>query len=370
MVRALARAALTVLLAASLAGTFWSVLRLTRNPALAPIISRSAEGIRAAVARETARDATPERLAARIRGLLAESPHNWLAIDALSGLATERGIALPPDLVAARNAARADDTSLLSRAGTCLACAWNASNCPLSAILVCQAPMVVTPLGDVIGLGNEAWHAAWGEPVDRINLALSVVGLGGTLLAIPSEGSAAALGLGANAARMAHRMGLMTRPMGELILRAARDGIDWPGLRRLPLSKLADAESLRRLLRPRAFTPVVETAESLSRIEEAAGPVATLHLIRYIDSPEDARLIADAGEALGPKLTSRLELFGKSRLLSLTTRFTRFAAGVVTSLAGLLYSLGMMLAHALHHATIRRLRRAARRRPAPRPLPR
>jgi hypothetical protein len=366
MVGALARAALTLLLAASLAGTFWSALRLSRNPALAPVIARSATEIRAAVARETARAATPERLATRLRALLAETPRNWLAIDALSGIAGERHIALPPDLIAARDAARARDTSLISRAGTCLACAWNAENCPLSALLICQAPMVVTPLGDVMGLGNEAWHAAAGAPVDRINLALSVVGLGGTLLAIPSEGAGAALGLGANVARMAHRMGLMTRPMGALILRAARDGIDWAGLRRLPLAEFADAAHLRRLLRPRAFAPVVETAQDLGRIEEAAGPLATLHLIRYIDSPEDARLLADAGEALGPKLTGRLELLGKSRLVSLTTRFTRFAAGVVISLAGLIYSLGMMLAHGLHHAALSRLRRAARR-PAPPP---
>lgn len=360
MVRALARAALTLLLAASLAGTFWSVLQLRRNPALAPLVARSADEIRAAVDREMAQEATAANVAARLRALLAESPRNWLAIDAVSDIATERGLALPPDLVAARDAAKAADQSLVAQAQSCLACALDASQCPLSATLVCQAPMVLTPLGDLAGVSTEAWHAAWGQPVDRVNLALSVTGLGATLLAIPTEGAGAALGLGANVARLADRMRLLSKPLAEMILRTARDGIDWQGLRLLPLAALADPAALRRLLRPQSFAPLVDVAENLGRVEEAAGPLAALHMVRYIDGAEDARGLARASEALGQKTVGRLELFGKSRLLGLTLRASHFALGVVASLASLIYSLGMTIAQMLHHALIRGLRRAAR----------
>lgn len=353
--------ALLALSACNLGATLWL---WQRNPAVRVLAERSAVEFRAAVDRETARVATPDRVAARLGALIAERPRNWLAIDAVSGIARERALALPPELIAARDAARAADNSSWAETRACLACALDASSCPLSATLICQAPMVVTPLGDVAGLLSEAWHAAWDEPVDRVNLTLSIAGLGGTLLAVPSEGSGALLGIGANAARLAHRMHLLTRPMGETILRAARDGVDWAGLRALPLRRMLtegpDLAAFRRLLRPRAFAPVVSVVEDLGRIEDAVGPVAALHMVRYIDDADDARRLAGASEALGPKVVGRLELFGKSRLLSLTTRLSRYAIGVVGSIFGLIASFGALLTHALHHLLLRRLHRAAR----------
>lgn len=366
MVRSLARVALTLMLAVSLAGSFWSARQLLRNPLLAAMVSRSADGIRAAADRAMAAEATQDRVADRLRALLLETPRNWVAIHAVSDVADERGIALPPDLIATRDADRVNDTGLLASARACAACALDAAACDLSATLICQAPMVLTPAGDLVGIGTEAWHAAWGGPVDRINLALSVVGLGGLLLALPTEGGAGLIGLGANAARLAHRMRLLTAPMGEMILRAARDGIDWAGLRALPLRKMVaegiDVDSFRRLLHPQAFAPVVAVAEDFGRIEATLGPTATLHLLRYVNDAQDARRLADAAEALGPKTVGRLEVLGKSRFLRLTLRLSHIALGVVASLFGLILSAGTMLSHALHHAAFRALRRAARRR--------
>ncbi|MDE3122053.1 MAG: hypothetical protein KGK00_09780, partial [Paracoccaceae bacterium] len=218
VVRALSRAALTVLLVASLAGTFLSVRHILRNPLIAPVVTLSAEGIRAAVDRAMVDAATPERIAARLQALLAETPRNWLAIDAVRDVAAERQVPLPPDLTAAIATARAADESPLATAQSCAACAIDAGDCPLSPVLICQAPMVLTPAGDVAGIGLEMWHGASGAPVDRVNLALSVVGLGSVLLALPTEGGSALLGLGANVARLAHRMGLMTRPLAGMLL--------------------------------------------------------------------------------------------------------------------------------------------------------
>lgn len=344
-------------------GTLWL---WQRNPAVRAVVDRSAEDFRTAVDRELARTATPDRIADRLRALLAETPRNWSAIDGVAEIATNRAIPLPGDLVARIDKARAEDNGMLARAGGCLACAWNAENCQLSAQLICQAPMVLTPLGDLGGVTGEAWHAARGQPVDRVNLALSVAGLGGALLALPTEGSGAVLGVGANLARMAHRMHLLTAPMGRTLLRAARDGVDWAGFRLLPLGRMVadggDLAPLRRLLRPGAFAPVVEVARSLGRIEAAAGPVAALHLVRYIDDADDARRLADASEALGPKIVGRIEVLGKSRLLRLTRRLSRFAWGVAVSLAGLIYGAGMLLLHGLQHRLLRHARRAARAR--------
>lgn len=341
-----------------------SVRHLLRNPLLAPVAARSAQEISAAAAREMARVATPEHVDARLRTLLAERPRDWLAIDAVLGVARERGIALPADLIAASDAARAEDVSYLAQARACVTCALDPASCPLSSTLLCQAPMTLTPLGDVAGVSTEAWHTAIGTPVDRLNLTLSVVGLGSTLLAVPTDGAGAFLGVGANLFRLAHRMKLLTRPMGELLLRAGRDGVNWARLQAVSLRDLASgglsAGTLRGFLRPQAFAPAVEVVEDLGRIRTASGSLEALYLLRYIDDEKDAARLAKASEALGPKVAGRMEILGKSRLLRLTTRLTRFAVGAVASLIGFIYALGMILAHGLHHLLLRRLRRAVR----------
>ena len=356
MVRALARAALTLLLVLSLAGSFWSVRQLLRNPLLSAMVSRSADGIRAATDRAMAAEATPDRIADRLRALLAETPRNWVAIDAVGGVADERGIALPPDLIATRDADRAEDTGLLAAVGGCAACMVDAASCALSAQLLCQAPMVLTPIGDLYGVASEGAHYLAGQPVDDLNLGLSAIGLGATALALASGGSSLTLKAGAGMAKLAHRMGLLSPRLVHLALDAIRDGIDWGGL-----WAVRSGDDLGRLLRPRVLAPVIEVARDTDRIETALGPAATLHLLRYVDDAQDARHLADAAEALGPKTVGRLEMLGKSRFLRLTLRFSHFALGVMASLFGLILSAGTMLAHALHHAALRGLRRAARR---------
>ncbi|MDE3080091.1 MAG: hypothetical protein KGI94_08695, partial [Paracoccaceae bacterium] len=87
------------------------------------------------------------------------------------------------------------------------------------------------------------------------------------------------------------------------------------------------------------------------------------HMLRYVNDAQDARRLADASEALGPKTLGRLEVLGKARFLRLTLRLSHFAIGLVASLFGLILSAGLSLAHALHHAALRWLHGAARRRP-------
>jgi hypothetical protein len=344
------------MLAVSLAGSFWSVRQLLRDPLLSPMVARSAEEIRAAADRALAVEATPDRLVDRLSHLLTATPRNWVAIDAVSGVADERGIALPPDLTAARESARAEDAGLLAAVGGCATCMVSAARCELSAQLLCQVPMVLTPIGDLYGIASEGVHYLAGQPVDELNLGLSAIGLGATALTLASGGSSLTLKIGASTARLAHRMGLLSPRLTRLAIDAIRDGIDWGGL-----WAVRSSDDLGRLLRPSVLAPVIEVARDTGRMDAALGPTATLYLLHSVDGAQDARHLADAAEALGPKTVGRLEVLGKSRFLRLTLRFSNFALGAVASLFGLILSAGMMLAHALHHAAFRHLRRAARR---------
>lgn len=357
MVRALSRAALTLMLVVSLTGTIWSVRRLLRDPLLLAMVSRSADEIRAATDRAMAAEATPDRIADRLRHLLAETPRNWVAIDAVSGVAEEHKITLPPDLIAARDADRAADTSFLANLGGCALCAVDAAQCHLSAQLLCQVPIVATPVGDVVGVASEGTNYLLGRPVDNLNLGLSAIGLGATALTLASGGSSLTLKAGASLAKLAHRMGILTPRLAQLGLDAGHDAIEWAA-RAAKKGHVDPAD----LLRAPALAPVIEVARDTGRIGAVLPPTQTLQLLSYVDDAQDARHLADAAEALGPKTVGRLEMLGKSRFLRLTLRFSHFALGMVASLLGLMLSVGMMLAHALHHAAFRALRQAARRR--------
>ncbi len=94
VLRGLSRALLTLMLIASLASLAFTVRDLLRNPALSPVLLATADQIRAATDRAMAKEATPERIDTRLRALLAETPHNWVAIEAVRSVARERDIAL------------------------------------------------------------------------------------------------------------------------------------------------------------------------------------------------------------------------------------------------------------------------------------
>ncbi|MFC2969299.1 hypothetical protein [Acidimangrovimonas pyrenivorans] len=357
MVRALARVALTLVLLASLTGLVWTARDVLRTPALQPLVARSAEGIRAASNLMMAAEATPENVTARLRTLLAETPRNWLAIAAVEGVAERRAIALPADLAAARQAAWDEDHSWSATAGKCAACAIDAASCELSAVLICQAPMVLTPLGDIAGVGSESWHYLTGAQVDRLNLGLSLAGLGATALVLVSGGSSVSVKLGAGTLRLAHRMGLVSERLGRFVLHSVEAGIDWA---RLPAARGRD--DLIALVDPRVLRPLAETLDDLGRIGARLSPTETLHLLRYIDGPADARRMARASEALGERTVGRLELLGKSRFLRATLRFSAHALGLIAGLFGLIWAGGTLIAHALGHAALRRQRRWARAR--------
>ncbi len=216
--------------------------------------------------------------------------------------------------------------------------------------------MALTPVGDIAGIATEGTHYLTGEPVDHINLGLSVIGLGATALTLATVGASTPVKLGAAAAKLAHRMGLLTPRLIRLAGDALKDGIDWAHL-----SSVRSAEDAARIIRPTTLAPLIEVARDTGRIEAALGPSETLHLIRYIDDVPDARRLAAASEALGEKTVGRIEVLGKARFLRLTLRFSHHALALLAGVFGLIASLGTMAAHAAHHALWRQMHHRARR---------
>ena len=345
------RGLLLVLFCASCALTLRSGLQIAQNPVLTPMIDRTADEIEAVTDRMMARAARPERLLALIDRRLSEQPRNWLALQALAEVAAEQGLALP----ARYESAWDEDSGLIALSGDCLSCLWDIGTCTFSTALICKAPILLTPVEDLRGVAKAGVDYGRGQPIDRLDLGLSVVGLGATAAIVASGGTSATLKAGTAVIRLAHGMGRLSPALSAKLTEAVTDGLRWADL-----PKARGVEDVAALLRPEMLRPMVETVTDLGRMADATGPMDALHLLPLVDDAVDARHLARAAQALGPKTVSRAEVLGKSRLLRATLRIGDAALGLIVGLVGALLSLAMFLASLLQSLLIRRLRRRAR----------
>lgn len=355
MLRALARGMMLLVLAGSLASTTLTAARIASDPLITPFTEAAADQIVAATDRMLAQAATPETLRAHIANRLAEEPRNWLALDALVALAAERPVPLPEDLTDAVQIAREDDHGYYAQAASCAACAYDPAQCSLSQVMICHAPIALSPIGDITGITRAGLAYATGAEVDQIDLALSVVGLGATAAVLASGGSSVVVKAGAGLAKLARRMGRLSPRLVGMAVDAARGGVDWA---RLPSVRSLD--DLTAAIRMDAFAPLTQTLTDLDRLRAATNTTTALHLLPLADDAADANRLARAAEALGPKLTGRAEVLGKARLLRATMRVSKTGWALVSGLAGLMLSAAIMLAGVVQHWLWRWLRRAAR----------
>ena len=347
--KTLSRAFLLFLLIGSLAMTLRSGLQIADNPALSPIIDRTAAEIAALTDRMMAREATPERLDALITARLAEEPRNWVALQALAEVAEEQGLSLP----VAYQQAWEEDSGLMALSGDCLGCIWDISTCSLSAALICKAPILLTPVEDLRGVVKAGADYSMGQTVDQLDLGLSVVGLAATAAIVGTGGTSATIKAGTATIRLARGMGRLSPALTARMAGAVTDGIRWADL-----PKVRGTDDAVALLRVEAFRPLADTVTDLGRVADATGPVSALHLLPLVDDAVDARRLARASEALGARTVSRAEVLGKSRLLRATVRISDTAIGLIAGLVGTLISLALMLAGAAQTAVLRGLRRS------------
>jgi hypothetical protein len=341
---------LLFLLAGSAGLTYQSVVNIAANPALTPLVERGEDEIVALTDRLIAREATPARLAELLSTRLSEIPRNWVALEAIAALYAERGLALPDSYASAWD----EDSGIVAQTGACLACAWDITTCSLSTALLCKAPILLTPVEDIRGITKAGVDYATGTEIDQLDLGLSVVGLSATVLVVASGGTSATVKAGTALVRLARGMRLLTPRLTARMAAAFTDGIRWadiPAVRSL--------DDLPALVRSDALAPVAATLADLGRTRDALGTAETLHLLPLVDDAADARALARASEALGPRTVSRAEVLGKSRLFRATLRVSNTAAELTVGLAALVTGIGAALANLIQTLSLRSLRRTA-----------
>lgn len=345
----IARALLLIFCVASLAVSLRSGLEIAGNPVLSPLIDRSHAEIEALTDRMVARTATPERLSELITARLSESPRNWVALEALADVARAQGQPLPPAYDEAWN----EDSGLMALSGDCLRCIWDIATCTLSTALICKAPILLTPVEDVRGVVRAGADYSLGQPIDQLDLGLSVLGLGATAALVATGGSSATVKAGAATVRLARGMGRLSPGLTARMMGAVTDGIRWADL-----PKVRNADDATALLRIETLRPLATELGDLGRVATATGPTHALHLLPLVDNATDARRLALASEALGARTVSRAEVLGKSRLLRATVRYHDTAIALVMGLIGAMVSLAMLLAGMIQTAVLTRLRRS------------
>ncbi|SMX31216.1 hypothetical protein [Actibacterium lipolyticum] len=353
MLRPAARAVLTLVMIVSLACTALTAFQLANNPAVRIFVDRTADEIARASDQAMARAATPARIEQRLFTLLSETPRNWLAIDAVAQVAADRGIAPSATLVAQLDQARTDDTGLITQAQKCGRCMIDAAHCEFSAVLLCQAPVALTPIGDIAGVATEGAHFVAGEPVDQVNLTLSLIGLAAVGLVVITGGSSASIKIGASSLKLARKMNVISPRLGRMINDAATRGVDWQAV---PSARSID--DLSATLRPDVIGPLADTAQNIGRMRGALGGTATLHMLRYVDDAAEAKQIAKVSEVLGARTVGRMEVLGKSRLLRTTIRFSRTAWVLAASVLALFLAALSLLGSFIWARLSRRIARA------------
>ncbi|MFP4450693.1 MAG: hypothetical protein ACLFP0_07175 [Rhodosalinus sp.] len=333
------RAFLGALLIVSLAWSGGTAVQLFGSGPARLWVDREADRILAEVDRQLARVAGPERIGGRVSALLAEEPRNWLALDAVLAEAARLGVALPPDLATRVEAARAEDSGWMSGTGNCLRCAWDAEKCSFDLVMLCRAPVELSPLGDIKGLADEGGNYIRGEDVDEVILILSAVGLSATGLVAVTGGGSVTVKAGAGLAKLARGMGAMPAWMARGLTDAARQGVDWAGI-----SGVRSVDDLMALLRPHVLRPAVKTLDDAGRVVGSAGASGGLYLIGKTADAADLARLAQVSAAAGERTVGAMEILGKSRLLRTALRLSDEALQLVAGLAAAVAALvGVLL---------------------------
>src|SRR3990167_3840473 len=143
--------------------------------------------------------------------------------------------------------------------------------------------------------------------------------------------------------------------LADMAIGAAKGGVDWAAL---PAARSVD--DISAAIRADAFAPLTATLSDLERLRAATDATTALHLLPLVDDAKDARSLATAAEALGPRLIGRAEVLGKARLFRTTLRVSETAWMLISGLSGLLMSIAALMGSALQSYLFRRLRRTAK----------
>ncbi|UWQ21645.1 hypothetical protein [Jannaschia sp. W003] len=296
---------------------------LATNPFAAPWAEREGRALALALEGAVRRTASEAWIAGALGEAVAAGDAERAAM--LLELAADLGRPVDAAARAGAEALIAREAGALATATSCAACMADAARCRSAAeIAACAVPFELSPLGDLNALRRAGVTWAEGAEVDRLDVALALVGLGATGALLASGGGSAAVKAGAGLLRLARRMGTLTPALTrQLDLPVAWGRLPAFAAGRATLDEVTDAARLAAL---------GTLAADMSRVRRATSTADALRLAALVDGPEDAARLARVAEAMGPRTARTAAVLGKGRLFRVTVRLTRAAAGTLALL--------------------------------------
>ena len=308
----------------SLALALWA---LSTNPFTRPFVQATPAQVEAALSRAMARHATPQWLSAELDAALdAEDADR---VDTLSLIAEDRDILVSPEQALRIDALRARTHGMLATAKTCGLCMADIATCPsLRLMAACAIPFELTPGGDLNALRRAGQDALAGDPVDRLDVSLALVGLGATTAVLVSGGTSLTVKVGATSLRVARRLGTLTPEFLRVLTRMADVDLKparlWAhAMGRAPLDEVADSAKLARL---------GAVGADVTRIAANTSATDAVLLLRHVDSAEDAARLARVSDAAGPRTRAVMETLGKRRAFRALVRVSNLAITAAAAL--------------------------------------
>lgn len=327
----------------------WSIATHPVGQWLVPLADAE---MQAQLRRAVAAEVSDDWVAAELENALDGEPVDWVDIGILEEIAETHDLVIPSALAARIEAER---PGFAAGAMSCARCAVQPSACDLGELFYCRMPIELTPVADVSILVAAGADAAQGYEVDGFNVALAGIGLGATVLALPSGGSSMAVKGGAATMRLARNAGLLSARLVDEMRTLAAGLVRWD---RAPTGVDRFSRSAwRQAMDPAAFGQAQRLGGDLSTVAGSMRPAHAAVMLKGADSLSDISGLARIARVQGDRAVHTVRVLGKSRALRTGMRVSRAAINFFGGLAALVIGLLGLLASVAQTLLARRVGR-------------
>lgn len=311
---------------------------LPQKPFVKPYVDKAAEKAHLALDQAINRRLTPEWVGAELDA--AVTAKDLARTELLIALVDRKQIPVSAAPVDMARSYLEREKGLLARLKRCAACAADPAQCRTpSAFLYCSVPIEFTVIGDAKTLVKAGADAVAGNPIDRIDVALTSIGIAGTVLTPVTGGTSYSLKAGAAALRVARNMGELGTGVGRVLEEAAEIPFRWNWI-----GEFIRTRNLNLLTDTRRLRGVLDLARHIQTVADHAGPANAIFLLKHLEKGTDAADLARVSTVAGKRTREAVELLGLAKAVRAVRRLSDLfltAIGLVLALTGQLIVLAL-----------------------------
>lgn len=310
----------------------------SQNPFAKVMIERSAEDVGTALDRAVTRTVDADWLVPRLERAIVDGDVD--GIEVLLRLADQEGVSIPNGLLADAESAVAEVTGLLA----CGSCAWDMGNCAtLSQLAACNLALEITPVGDINALRRGVEDSLAGQPVDRVDVGLGLIGLTATGAVAASGGITAPIKAGASLLRLSRAADMMSPGLRGAVDDAVLGAIHWDNVRVAARAGTAQGA----LVDTTRAARIAAIAQDAARLTWNTSPADGLALMRVAGNAEELSDLVRLSDAAVDATRPGVYALGKARALRTLSRLNELALAAIavfTLLVAQIGAVGAMLA--------------------------